>query len=131
MSIESQLRAIQLSTMNKAKEVFIASGIRVGNQIITGTPVDTAVLINSWNTTVGSISYEKRESAQGGSESVEQLTVEFNAADIGSYVTFNNPQPYATEIEYEGHSEKAKDGMVRINTAKWESIVQEEVLKRR
>lgn len=132
MSIESQLRAIQLKTKNVAKEVFISSGIRVGNQIITGSPWDKGTFKNSWNTEQNGISYSKdKPDNKSGSDAMAELRVEFSASDIGDFVTFNNPQPYGNRLEYDGWSDMAKNGFVRINTAKWAEIVNEEVLKRR
>ena len=131
-NVKQQLAAITARTMKNAKEVFIASGIRVGNQIITASPVDKGIFRNAWNTTVDGISYEQRQNEnKSGADSINDLTTTFAGAELGGFVTFNNPMPYGARLEYDGWSAQAKNGFVRINTAKWKSIVQEEVLKRR
>tara|TARA_R100000541_G_scaffold50047_2_gene57230 strand:+ start:346 stop:744 length:399 start_codon:yes stop_codon:yes gene_type:complete len=130
-SIESQLAAIAKMTRSKGKEVFVASGIRVGNQIITGSPVDKGHFINNWNTSINSISYASKPDNEGGSDSIAELNATFESVDIGQAVTFNNPVVYGPRLEYDGWSQKAKNGFVRINADKWPEIVAEEVLKRR
>ena len=132
MSVERQLASIASLSMKKAKDVFIASGIRVGNQIITGSPVDKGTFINHWNTTINGIGYNVSQADdKSGSESRQELAAQFNDINLGQFITFNNPMPYGKRLEYDGWSAKAPNGFVRINAAKWESIVQEEVLKRR
>lgn len=131
-SVFSQLSSITALSKKKGKEVFIASGIIVGNQIITASPVDKGSFINNWNTTVDGIGYNTSQADdKSGAGAQDELVAAFGSAELGSFVTFNNPMPYGARLEYDGWSEKAPNGFVRINTAKWGAIVQEEILKRR
>lgn len=117
--------------MQAASEVFRVSVIRVGNQIVTGSPVDKGSFINNWNTSIGGVSYEIKPDSKSGADSINELAVTMNGAQIGDTAYFSNPMPYGPRLEYDGWSEKAPNGMVRINTAKFNEIVNEEVLKRR
>ena len=132
MSIESQLKAISNLGTKKAMEVFIVSGIRVGNMMITASPWDKGSFKNNWNTENNAISYDtSKPDNTSGSTAMNELAVTFANADLGDYVTFNNPMPYGPRLEYDGWSDQAPNGFVRVNAAKWPAIVQEEILKRR
>lgn len=132
MSIQSQIEAIAKKRMTQATEAFRVSVIRVGNAVIVQSPVDKGSFINHWNTTIGTISYSKRASdSANGQDSITELTEVVNGANIGDIAYFNNPMPYGPRLEYDGWSAKAPNGMVRINTAKWSSILTEEIERRK
>lgn len=132
MSIKAQLEAIAKKRMQDVDDIYRTSVIRVGNRIVTATPVDKASLINHWNTSIGSPKYDKsRPNSNAGADSINELAQTINGSRVGEVAYFNNPMPYGPRIEYDGYSEKAKNGMVRINTDLWETIVNEEVAKRK
>lgn len=131
MNIESQLRAIAKKRTQDVDSIVRISVQRLANRITTDTPVANGFLINSWNTTINGIGHDKRDASTSGTESRKQLSERVESFNIGEYITFSNPMPYGPRIEYEGHSEKAKHGMVRVNTALWDTIVTEEINKRK
>ena len=133
MSIESQLRAIAKKRMQDVSEIARTSIIRVGNRIVTASPVDKGNFINRWNTSINTISYDmSNPESSSGADSINGLAEEVSDLKLGSTAYFNNPSPQGPRIEYEGWShDKAPNGMVRINTALWESIVNEEIEKRK
>lgn len=129
-SVQAQLAAITKKSMEKAMTVFVRSGIRLGDSIIVSSPVDKGFFRNFWNTEIGRIGYDKsRSEDRSGSQSREQLHFTFPQAELGDFVTFNNPLPYGKRLEYDGWSKQAPNGMVRINTARWDKIVAEEIAR--
>ena len=131
MSIQSQLQAISRKRMQDVSEIVRASIIREGNRIVTESPVDKATFINSWNTSINSLKYEKRAGKSGGQDSLDELNAVVGSMELGAIAYVNNPQPYGHRLEYDGWSEKAPDGFLRKNTMLWEQIVEEEIAKRR
>ena len=132
LSIRAQIEAIALRRMQDAEEIARVSIIRVANRIITDSPVDKGSFINHWNTSISTISYDQsRGENNGGAESISQLTETVESLNLGAKAYFNNPMPYGPRLEYDGWSEKAPNGMVRINTALWSDIVEEEIARRR
>ena len=55
MSIKSQLEAIAKKRMQDVSDIARTSIIRVGNRIVTDSPVDKGSFINHWNTSINSI----------------------------------------------------------------------------
>lgn len=131
MSIKSQLEAIAKKRMQDVSEIARVSIIRVGNRIVTASPVDKGSFRNQWNTSINTISYDvSRGDKKSGADSINQLAEEVSDLRLGSTAYFNNPMQYGKRLEYDGWSEQAPNGMVRINTALWDSIVTEEIKKR-
>jgi len=132
LSIRAQIEAIAQRRMQDVEEIARVSIIRVANRIITDTPVAKGSLINHWNTNINTIGYDSSsEDNSSGSDAINQLNETINDMSLGVKAYFNNPMPYGPRIEYDGHSDKAKNGMVRINTALWSDIVEEEIARRR
>ena len=131
-SIQKQIEAIAKKRTKDLVEIYQASTIRVGNQVIQGTPVDKGRLINQWNTAIGASSYEDNKSDNpSGSQAYQELIQTITNSKLGVTAYFTNPMPYGPRIEYDGWSAKAPNGMLRINTAKWQEIVQSEINKRK
>lgn len=131
-SAQSQLNAIAAKVKRKQTEVFQASTIRLGQRIINASPVDKGTFKNSWNTAIGAPEYDTtRPDSASGSDSLNELTQVMSSAQVGAVAYFTNPQPYGPRIEYDGWSDQAPNGVVRINAMSWDDIVKEEVAKRR
>lgn len=46
------------------------------------------------------------------------------SADLNDAICMSNSLPYIHKLEYDGHSSQAPEGMVRINTARFQDLVQ-------
>lgn len=130
-SIKQQLAKIAVKRKKDVEDIYRASVIRVGNQVITASPVDKGHFRNNWNTSIGNVSYSIKPDNKSGSDSLSELTQVIQDSVVGVVAYFNNPLIYGPRLEYDSYSQQAPNGCLRINTAKWESIVNEEVLKRR
>lgn len=83
------------------------------------TPVLDGGLIASWNFAVGAADKSIHE---GGRDSLGVLRSDVNLFGLGDIAYFTNSQPYAMRIEYDGHSQRAAAGMMRISIAHWQKI---------
>ena len=132
MSIKSQLEAITKKRMQDVSEIARVSIIRVGNRVITASPVDKGSFRNQWNTSINSISYDtSKPDSKGGADSINELASEISDLNLGATAYFTNPMPYGPRLEYDSYSEQAPNGMLRVNTDLWEMIVNQEVEKRK
>lgn len=107
---DEQRRTITLSTLNG---------------IINDTPVLNGFLRGAWQTTetTPATSVISRPDKAGGAPRSEMLNVLVGTKGRDCVLYFVNNMPYAYEIEFEGKSRKAPDGMVRKNIARVNSIV--------
>lgn len=116
------------SVKAKIKGAVQASFVELGANIIVGTPVDAGTLVNNWVGAIGSVDYSNDNDADAsGTKSTISLNVAADQLDEGKVMYFTNSMPYAHRIEYDGHSEKAKAGMVRVNVAQWDNIVKRNI----
>lgn len=122
MSFASDIRKFAEKAKRGYAEVATESLINLSASIIIKTPVDEATLVNSW---------------QPSTDTPSDSTVEFSSATVqmseiedkvglsigaGFYYLVNN-QPYAKRIEFEGHSDKAPAGMVRISIENYQKFI--------
>lgn len=132
MSLASDLRRFAQRSNQKMEAVIKSSLVRVGTSIVVKSPVDTGRFKNNWLSAYGTVDTSVTQSVDpSGSESIGRLKLEAQGIKIGEVFYFTNSLPYAARLEYEGWSEQAKAGMVRVSVAAWESIVADEVSKAR
>ena len=105
---------------NVGQECFIACSQAVSFK----TPVDKGILVNNWFAEINGVSTKVTDEIDktGGTRQAEArqqaLTIK-----LGDSISYVNNLPYVIPIEYNGHSLKAPQGMVRITTAQWPTIV--------
>lgn len=92
-------------------------------KIIDDTPVLTGALRGSWRTSVDEPNYDSTPRIDpSGNEPKEELSDVLSKVKDED-VCFTNSLPYSESIEFDGHSQKAPEGMVRKNLALWPSLV--------
>lgn len=124
MSFSSDLSNFSQKTLDTFSKVKRASSLELFTAIIIGTPVDKGVLRNNWFANIGSGSTRSTGHADpSGSVSISRIKNVIAKGGIGEDIYFTNNSAYAVPIEFDGHSGKAPDGMVRVNVLKWSSIV--------
>lgn len=57
------------------------------------------------------------------------VTSTVNKSKPGDAICLSNSLPYAIKLEYEGHSSQAPNGMVRLNVARFKTLIVEELAK--
>lgn len=107
----------------KIDRVRRASALEVFSLIIMGSPVDTGRLRGNWQTTINSpaVRTTERLDPNGSLALAEALA---NLGSMVDVVYMVNSLPYVEQIEYEGWSRQAPEGMVRIAIARWQEIVE-------
>ena len=130
MSLASDLRRIAANKKSDMEKIVRASAFQLGAEVVPMTPVKEGRLINNWNSSIGSIDDSTSDdTSKSGSASLSKLESKISSIDMGATFNFSNSMPYAARIEYDGWSEIAKDGIVRVAVLRWDSIVQHEVSK--
>lgn len=132
MSLASDLRRIAARRNADLEEIAQASLVRLGNRVVQGSPVDSGRFRNNWMSAYNSIDDSTdRKNNTSGADSKAALIEKASSLDLNTIFYFTNSLPYANRLEYDGWSAQADAGMVRINVLAWDSIVANEVKKRK
>ena len=127
-SAGAQLRDISKLAMDKQEKVVSSSMMRLGQRIVTSSPVLDGFLINNWMSAYESIDKTANMPAdKNGTGSITRLKTAVSDVKLGKTFYFTNSKPYAYGIEYLGKSERARYGMIRINAMDFDKIVDEQV----
>ena len=86
----------------------------LARRIVYRTPVDIGTLRFSWTPSIGMPDY----SNSGG-----DFFAVAHSLQPGDTFCLANGQPYVRVIEYNGHSNQAPHGMMRISIAEWGQIL--------
>ena len=124
MSFENDLKRFANVTSENIIKVKRLSAFDLFSAIIVETPVDKGPLRNNWFVGLGQGSTEANPDDTGGNDQIviDRTETEVNKSEFED-VYFTNNLHYAPAIEFDGRSRKAREGMVRVNTIRWESIV--------
>lgn len=122
MSFSGDVAKFTTKAKNINDKVFRSSAIQLFTDIVKMTPVDTGRLRANWQPSFGSPSTTE---TQADGDPTAQIKAYFSAAKLNQVLYLANNLPYATAIEYDGHSAQAPAGMVRVNAARWSRIVEE------
>lgn len=125
MSFGEQLRRFRENTMTRYEEVKRESCFDLFSSIILDTPVDKGVLRNNWYMSFGTPTELTNDVEDINPTGViQRLKTGLDDVTLGKDVWFVNNLPYASRIEFDGYSGKAPQGMVRVNTVRWDMIVE-------
>ena len=110
-----------------------AVAIKLFSAVIMDTPVLTGRLRGNWQTSINSPLTEpiERNDLTGAEaiKDVKRMVAQSRPTDV---MYLRNNLPYAYRIEYEGWSkDKAPEGMVRRNVARFHRILDEAVMEAR
>ena len=128
MSLSDDITRFKRKALKNMEQVKRASVLDLFASVTLATPVDKGVLINNWFVGIGAGSGETTGEADPSvANAVSKIETALNAGDMLKDVYLTNNLPYAATIEFDGHSGKAPQGMVRVNTARWDTIVKNNV----
>lgn len=141
-------------TLERADRLIRAVGIKTFSAVIRDTPVgdpdlwqsswldskDRATVANNpglegyvggrlranWQCSLGMADTTTDESTQHG-RSIPAMMAICEKADRKDTLWLSNSLPYASKIEYDGHSQQAPEGMVRRNVARIKKIISGEL----
>lgn len=132
MSFSSEMDAATIEVLARASGIVKESVKKLCKNIVVGrdgdnangTPVDTGALRGSWRTSVGApiLSNEPRIDITGELPIAENAEVVSNW-DFRDTLFFANGLDYSEQIEYDGKSGQAPEGMVRVNVAQFPGLM--------
>lgn len=102
------------------------TSIKLFSAIILASPVDTGRFRANWQA-----SNERPASGttfaedKSGSGAVNNVTTYINGAPFANEFTLANNLPYAYKLEF-GYSDQAPQGFIRVNVARFQSILDEQ-----
>ena len=100
--------------LEQALDRFQSFAVQLGHSIIKGTPVDTGRASGNWYTEINTISSETSETSRQ-SDALSRVSITAAQLKLTDKFTITNNLPYINALEYDAHSKKAPQGMVRIN----------------
>lgn len=128
MKFSTSIKNFRRKSMDRFVRIKRSASFELFSAVVVTTPVDKGVLINNWYLTVNSPSNETRTNeSTSGANSLAQGTGELPKFDIANDIWMTNNLPYAYPIEFDGHSAKARRGMVRVNTVNWNEYIKRAV----
>ena len=92
-----------------------------------GTPVDTGNARNHWYASIGSPGAGPQGDRQGGDQSLSEIGLVLAGVEAGQVVYVLNNAAYIRRLEYEGHSQQAPQGFVRLAFAGAQRVVDDAV----
>lgn len=116
-----QFTKAQLNAMQKAASIAKQRTSAFVSAVVDDTPVDTGALRGSWQIVKDpSLLNDKTPIDPSGAVTKSLLInkIKYLPIHLDWDIYFGNGKPYASRIEYEGHSKQAPNGMLRKNIAK-------------
>lgn len=120
---EQDINAFTLKLPNMCEKIIRGTLFDLSSAIIKGTPVDTGRLRGNWmasNAVPDTSSTTKTDKT--GNSTINRLDAVIKSFKLGIKFYLTNNLPYAKKIEY-GGSQKAPQGMVRINIARVQRMI--------
>lgn len=104
-----------LNIKKRAEKMVRGTVIGCASRIIKRTPVDEGTLRGNWQPSINQPVYTpiSRQDTSGAAVDAD-IAREGQRLTIGAVFYMTNNLPYAARIEFDGWSEKAKQGMMRI-----------------
>lgn len=122
-TLADDLKKFASKSINKTEQVVQGSLLTVGGRMIKDSPVLDGFFRNSWQSSWGAIDGNTRPENKSGAESTGDLTQTLTVIELGTEMFFTNSMPYADKLEYDGHSQQAPNGVVRVNLLDWDQVV--------
>lgn len=110
-------------TQKKMLKIKRRSAFDLFSSIVIGTPVDQGTLRGNWFATINTPSQSALDTVRSPQVTLDAIETSVGQAFGKDAIYLTNNLPYGPRIEYAGWSGKAPNGMVRINVARWDSIV--------
>lgn len=115
-----ELKSLVPRYQGRMESVLRGAAIKLGQNIVRRTPVRTGTLRASWTAALN------RPGAPNAGGSIIAIAANL---ELGDDFFFINSQPYGPRIEYEGWSDQAPAGMLRVSVAEWPMLVARELAR--
>lgn len=122
-----QWSRIEIRNVARLEKVAVESFIDVTQRAVTMSPIRDGIFANNWFTEINGITSKTTDETDStGSARLAEAEAEALRIKVGDSVSFANALPYAIPIE-RGHSEQAKNGIVKVVSSEWQYIVNDAV----
>ena len=135
-SFAADLRKFAQATERNLNDTVRQVVLELGTRIVQRSPVDTGRFRGNWQIAAGGPDVRTNEpfdkqalGSQPSATTFDRWKGEVNAATIGSTLYITNSLPYAARLEYEGWSQQAPAGMVRVTVTEYEQIIRQAIAK--
>ena len=135
-SFQADLRKFAKATERNLNDTVRQVVLELGTRIVQRSPVDTGRFRGNWQIAAGGPDvrtnepFDKQPLGSGPSSTTfNRWQGEVQAATIGSTFYITNSLPYAVRLEYEGWSQQAPAGMVRVTVTEYEQIIRQAIAK--
>jgi hypothetical protein len=129
MSFGSDLTKFNKKYVDVFSKVRRGSALNLFSAVVISTPVDKGTLRSNWFVGIGAGRTDVSDSVLPQASIINSIKQALLDVDVSKDVFLTNNLPYASAIEYDGHSAKAPRGMVRINLVNWDRIVESNIRK--
>lgn len=125
MTFGSDLEKFRKKTTEKIIIVKRTASFDLFSSIVISTPVDKGVLRNNWFVSIGrpNLTTNPEDDATSEQQVLERMRSILQDTTLAADIVFTNNLPYAVPIEFDGHSWRRPEGMVRVNSVRWDTIV--------
>lgn len=122
LAFDKQIAAFAKKANISIDRAIRGTSIKLFSAIILASPVDTGRFRANWQA-----SNERPASGEvnGFADPVNKVATYINGAPFANEFTLANNLPYAYKLEF-GYSGQAPQGMVRINVARFQRILDEQ-----
>ena len=122
LAFDRQIAAFAKKANISIDRAIRGTSIKLFSAIILASPVDTGRFRANWQA-----SNERPASGEvnGFADPVNKVATYINGAPFANEFTLANNLPYAYKLEF-GYSNQAPQGMVRINVARFQRILDEQ-----
>lgn len=122
LAFDKQIEAFAKKSNISIDRAIRGTSIKLFSAIILASPVDTGRFRANWQA-----SNERPASGEvnGFADPVNKVATYINGAPFANEFTLANNLPYAYRLEF-GYSDQAPQGMVRINVARFQRILDEQ-----
>lgn len=122
LAFDRQMEAFAKKANISIDRAIRGTSIKLFSAIILASPVDTGRFRANWQA-----SNERPASGEvnGFADPVNKVATYINGAPFANEFTLANNLPYAYKLEF-GYSNQAPQGMVRINVARFQRILDEQ-----
>lgn len=122
LAFDRQIEAFAKKANISIDRAIRGTSIKLFSAIILASPVDTGRFRANWQA-----SNERPASGEvnGFADPVNKVATYINGAPFANEFTLANNLPYAYKLEF-GYSDQAPQGMVRINVARFQRILDEQ-----
>lgn len=122
LAFDKQIEAFAKKTNMSVDRAIRGTSIKLFSAVILASPVDTGRFRANWQA-----SNERPASGEVNdfADPVNKVATYINGAPFANEFTLANNLPYAYKLEF-GYSDQAPQGMVRINVARFQSILDEQ-----